>query len=196
MRIKFLLILSTSLLLLNLCSAQNAKKYREEKVKVLEFFQDSILNNQRYFPRNRHTDTIFIRNYLSNYGLFVQLKANLLNPYYEPIDLQPPNQLRFNQKELTYIYNKTQLDTTREPLGIFWEGNRTVIANEPKSLELSKPVFLRNYTLCFLSFKNLNRKPEIFGPVYNLILIKRKGKWGIANNSIDLMANYIDDDDY
>ena len=127
--------------------------------------------------------------------MFVQLKSNLLNPDYVPKDLQPPNTIRFSEKELAYIFNKTQLDTVREALGFIFNENIKVIDHNPKPIEISKPVFLRNYTLCFISFKNVNRKREIFGPVYNLLLVNRNDKWGIANNSIDLMANYIDDDD-
>lgn len=195
MHLKILITLNLFLLLLNPIQAQDSKIYKKEKVKVLQFFQDSILCNQRYFPKNSQSDTIFIRNYLSNHELFVQLKSNLLNPDYVLKDLQPPNTIRFSEKELTYIFEKTQLDTVREPLGFLFTGNRMTVANTPKSIEISKPVFLRNYTLCFISFKNINRKREIFGPVYNLLLVNRNGKWGIANNSIDLMANYIDDDD-
>jgi hypothetical protein len=195
MYLKILITLNLFLLLLNPLQAQDSKKYREEKAKVLQFFQDSILCNQRYFPKNSQSDTIFIRNYLSNHELFVQLKSNLLNPDYVPKDLQPPNTIRFSEKELAYIFNKTQLDTLREALGFLFKENIKVIDHNPKPIEISKPVFLRNYTLCFISFKNVNRKREIFGPVYNLLLVNRNGKWGIANNSIDLMANYIDDDD-
>ncbi|MBT9485066.1 hypothetical protein [Sediminibacterium sp.] len=195
MHLKILFTLNLFLLLLNPIQAQDSKKYREEKAKVLQFFQDSILSNQRYFPKNSQSDTIFIRNYLSNHELFVQLKSNLLNPEYIPKDLQPPNTIKFSEKELAYILNKTQLDTVREALGFLFNENSKVIGHNPKSIEISKPVFLRNYTMCFISFKNVNRKREIFGPVYNLLLVNRNGKWGIANNSIDLMANYIDDDD-
>ena len=195
MYLKILITLNLFLLLLNPLQAQDSKKYREEKAKVLQFFQDSILCNQRYFPKNSQSDTIFIRNYLSNHELFVQLKSNLLNPDYVPKDLQPPNTIRFSEKELAYIFNKTQLDTVREALGFLFNENIKVIDHNPKPIEISKPVFLRNYTLCFISFKNVNRKREIFGPVYNLLLVNRNDKWGIANNSIDLMANYIDDDD-
>lgn len=195
MHLKILFTLNLFLLLLNPIQAQDSKKYREEKAKVLQFFQDSILCNQRYFPKNSQSDTIFIRNYLSNHELFVQLKSNLLNPDYVPKDLQPPNTIRFSEKELAYIFNKTQLDTVREALGFLFKENIKVIDHNPKPIEISKPVFLRNYTLCFISFKNVNRKREFFGPVYNLLLVNRNGKWGIANNSIDLMANYIDDDD-
>jgi hypothetical protein len=195
MYLKILITLNLFLLLLNPLQAQDSKKYREEKAKVLQFFQDSILCNQRYFPKNSQSDTIFIRNYLSNHELFVQLKSNLLNPDYVPKDLQPPNTIRFSEKELAYIFNKTQLDTVREALGFIFNENIKVIDHNPKPIEISKPVFLRNYTLCFISFKNVNRKREIFGPVYNLLLVNRNDKWGIANNSIDLMANYIDDDD-
>ena len=195
MHLKILITLNLFLLLLNPLQAQDSKKYREEKAKVLQFFQDSILCNQRYFPKNSQSDTIFIRNYLSNHELFVQLKSNLLNPDYVPKDLQPPNTIRFSEKELAYIFNKTQLDTVREALGFIFNENIKVIDHNPKPIEISKPVFLRNYTLCFISFKNVNRKREIFGPVYNLLLVNRNDKWGIANNSIDLMANYIDDDD-
>lgn len=195
MYLKILITLNLFLLLLNPLQAQDSKMYKEEKAKVLQFFQDSILCNQRYFPKNSQSDTIFIRNYLSNHELFVQLKSNLLNPDYVPKDLQPPNTIRFSEKELAYIFNKTQLDTLREALGFLFKENIKVIDHNPKPIEISKPVFLRNYTLCFISFKNVNRKREIFGPVYNLLLVNRNGKWGIANNSIDLMANYIDDDD-
>jgi len=195
MYLKILITLNLFLLLLNPLQAQDSKMYKEEKAKVLQFFQDSILCNQRYFPKNSQSDTIFIRNYLSNHELFVQLKSNLLNPDYVPKDLQPPNTIRFSEKELAYIFNKTQLDTLREALGFLFNENIKVIDHNPKPIEISKPVFLRNYTLCFISFKNVNRKREIFGPVYNLLLVNRNGKWGIANNSIDLMANYIDDDD-
>jgi hypothetical protein len=80
MYLKILITLNLFLLLLNPLQAQDSKKYREEKAKVLQFFQDSILCNQRYFPKNSQSDTIFIRNYLSNHELFVQLKSNLLNP--------------------------------------------------------------------------------------------------------------------
>ena len=195
MHLKILFTLNFCLILINPSQAQDSKKYREEKAKVLQFFQDSILCNQRYFPKNSQSDTIFIRNYLSNHELFVQLKSNLLNPDYVPKDLQPPNTIRFSEKELAYIFNKTQLDTVREALGFIFNENIKVIDHNPKPIEISKPVFLRNYTLCFISFKNVNRKREIFGPVYNLLLVNRNDKWGIANNSIDLMANYIDDDD-
>ncbi len=195
MYLKILITLNLFLLLLNPLQAQDSKMYKEEKAKVLQFFQDSILCNQRYFPKNSQSYTIFIRNYLSNHELFVQLKSNLLNPDYVPKDLQPPNTIRFSEKELAYIFNKTQLDTVREALGFIFNENIKVIDHNPKPIEISKPVFLRNYTLCFISFKNVNRKREIFGPVYNLLLVNRNGKWGIANNSIDLMANYIDDDD-
>ena len=195
MYLKILITLNLFLLLLNPLQAQDSKMYKEEKAKVLQFFQDSILCNQRYFPKNSQSDTIFIRNYLSNHELFVQLKSNLLNPDYVPKDLQPPNTIRFSEKELAYIFNKTQLDTVREALGFIFNENIKVIDHNPKPIEISKPVFLRNYTLCFISFKNVNRKREIFGPVYNLLLVNRNDKWGIANNSIDLMANYIDDDD-
>lgn len=195
MHLKILFTLNFCLILINPSQAQDSKKYREEKAKVFQFFQDSILSNQRFFPKNSQSDTIFIRNYLSNHELFVQLKSNLLNPDYVPKDLQPPNTIRFSEKELAYIFNKTQLDTVREALGFIFNENIKVIDHNPKPIEISKPVFLRNYTLCFISFKNVNRKREIFGPVYNLLLVNRNDKWGIANNSIDLMANYIDDDD-
>jgi hypothetical protein len=195
MQFKLLILFPIFLLFLNPCVAQNVKRYKEEKAKVFQFFQDSILTNQRYFPRYSQLDTIFIRNYLSNDQLFVQLKANLLNPDYKPKDLPPPNQLQFSQKELTSIFNKTQLDTTKESIDFLFSSKVKLNTNSPNSIEISKPVFLRNYTLCLLSFKNLNRKREIFGPVYNLLLVNRNGKWGIANNSIDLMSNYIDDDD-
>jgi len=174
---------------------QNKIKYKKEKQKVLLFFQDSILTNTRYFPTCNQFDTIPIRNYLSNFQLFVQLKANLLNPDFLLRDLHPPNTILFKESELNYIYKKTQLDTTREEIGFSFSGKIKLVNNNSKSVNISKPVFLRNYKLCFLSFKNINRPREIFGPVYNLLLVNRNGKWGIANNSIDLMSNYIDDDD-
>ncbi len=195
MHLKILFTLNFCLILINPSQAQDSKKYREEKAKVFQFFQDSILSNQRFFPKNSQSDTIFIRNYLSNHELFVQLKSNLLNPEFVPKDIQPPNTIQFSEKELAYIFDNTQLDTLRETLGFLFTGKRKTVANTPKSIQISKPVFLRNFTLCFISFKNLNRRREIFGPVYNLLLVNRNGKWGIANNSIDLMANYIDDDD-
>lgn len=195
MKFKILSILLTQFsLLFGAVHAQDSK-YLEEKKKVLQFFQDSIITNQRFFPLNGQSDTIFIRNFLSNNGLFVQLKANLLNPEYRPRDLQPPNLLQFTQPELKFIFDKTQLDTAKEEFGFSFQGNIKVVAKHPKSIEISKPVFLRNFSLCFISFKNINRKREIFGPVYNLLLVKREGKWGIASNTIDLMDNYIDDDD-
>jgi hypothetical protein len=126
MYLKILITLNLFLLLLNPLQAQDSKKYREEKAKVLQFFQDSILCNQRYFPKNSQSDTIFIRNYLSNHELFVQLKSNLLNPDYVPKDLQPPNTIRFSEKELAYIFNKTQLDTVREALGFIFNENMTI----------------------------------------------------------------------
>ncbi|MDO8995480.1 MAG: hypothetical protein Q7U77_02530 [Sediminibacterium sp.] len=175
---------------------QRELRYNEEKQKVLLYFQDSILTNTRYFPTNNQFDTVPIRNYLSNFQLFVQLKSNLLNPDFVLRDLHPPNTIFFNKSELNYIYKKTQLDTTREEIGFNFSGKINLVNNNSKSVNISKPVFLRNYKLCFLSFKNINRPREIFGPVYNLLLVNRNGKWGIANNSIDLMANYIDDDDW
>lgn len=196
MKFKILSILLIQLsFFIGFTQAQDSR-YLEEKTKVFQFFQDSIFTNQRYFPYNGQSDTIFIRNFLSNHGLFVQLKANLLNPEFRPKDLQPPNLIQFTQPELKFIFDKTQLDNTKEELGFSFQGNINVVTKHPKSIEISKPVFLRNFSLCFISFKNINRKREIFGPVYNLLLVKREGKWAIASNTIDLMDNYIDDDDF
>ena len=167
------------LFFLNPIQAQDSRKYREEKTKVLQFFQDSILTNSNYFIFSKG-NTIRIRNYLSNSNLFLGVSLYSLNSAYENATIHSV----FSENELNTILSKMTKDTLREKIG-FKFNNYIQMVSGDSCLKISKPIFEKNFNYCFLSYGWFNSdKTSIDGST--ILLYKKNGKWTVVRKVGDL----------
>jgi hypothetical protein len=174
-----LAIILFNAILLNSINGQSGKLYQKEKVKIFQFFQDSILSDSRYFNFSNN-ETIRIRNFLSNSNLFLGVSLYSLNSAYENATIHSV----FSEKELNTILSKMTKDTLREKIG-FKFNNYVELVGGDSCLKISKPIFEKNFNYCFLSYGWFNSsKTSIDGST--ILLYKKNGKWTVVRKVGDL----------
>lgn len=154
--------------------AQDGKVYRKETKLFLSFVRENILGNSDSAYSSEwlcilNKDTLYTHNYLYNKHLFPGISSVMPNIVYG----------WFTSSEKKKIVEKVFNDTAK----FFFKANfinRIMIINESKNdiskliinkfICLSKPIFLRNYTLCVFSY-------AIGGGSFTILCLKENGKW-------------------
>jgi hypothetical protein len=149
--IPFLLFLIT--LSVPLFSQKN-QKYPVEATHFLKFVRDSIFTN---------TDTLFTQKYLNNKGLF--LGAVLIG------------QDDLSKQEIDFIADKMKSDSSMFPIDSSMLKRSYFVDNgySKKNINLSKPIFFRNYTRCIFSYQYVSGDTQS-----TLLFRKEKGKWKVV----------------
>lgn len=160
---------------------QNQRKYKQEKFKVFQFFQDSMIVNPKYFNFSKK-ENIHIRNFLSNSNLFMGVSLYSLNSAYENANEHSV----FSEQELKSILFRMTKDTVSEKIGITFKSNIQLVSGD-SCIKISKPIFEKNFTYCFLSYGWFNSdKTSIDGST--ILLHKRNGKWTLIRKVGDIKS--------
>lgn len=179
-RIIFSIILSTSIFF-NSINGQSGKLYQKEKVEIFQFFQDSILSDARFFKFS-NKDTIRIRNFLSNRNLFKGVSLYSLNSAYENANEHSV----FSEQELKSILSRMSKDTLREKIGYTFKNSIQLVSGD-NCIKISKPIFEKAFTYCFLSYGWFNSdNTSIDGST--ILLHKRNGKWTLIRKVGDIKS--------
>ncbi len=124
-----------------ICNAQNSRRYEKETI--------SFLNSVRVNEHILSLDTIQILNYLSNSGLYKYLVLygkNWAKGY-------------LSEKDKNYFL-KLRLDTSKFflPKNCIINANLVSYNKNQNYIQMAKPIFLRNYTICIFSYGSLNEE--------------------------------------
>jgi len=181
MKFKILSILFIQLsLFIGFTQAQDSR-YLEEKIKVLQFFQDSILTDPRNFIIKK-SDTILIRKFLWNTNLFKGVSLYSLNSAYENANEHSV----FSEQELNSIFSRMTKDTLREKIGYTFKNSIQLVSGD-NCIKISKPIFEKAFTYCFLSYGWFNSdNTSIDGST--ILLHKRNGKWTLIRKVGDIKS--------
>ncbi len=179
-RIIFSIILSTSIFF-NSINGQSGKLYQKEKVEIFQFFQDSILSDTLFF-KFKKSDTIRIRKFLSNRNLFKGVSLYSLNSAYENANEHSV----FSEQELNSIFSRMTKDTLREKIGYTFKNSIQLVSGD-SCIKISKPIFEKAFTYCFLSYGWFNSdNTSIDGST--ILLHKRNGKWTLIRKVGDIKS--------
>lgn len=141
----FKLIISLCLILPFDSNGQGGKKYKKETEKVLTYLVSDILYNSKYYTVKKN-DTIYINNRLSNKNLF---KGVPLYDFY--LTTSHSAESKLSDKEMKYVLYQMTKDTLETNMSFNFHDIPFKIENSTRSLNISKPIFIRNYMFCFIS---------------------------------------------